>query len=90
MFLLAQPTQGIDESSKNEIAAALRELANTGVPILVASAESDEISRLCDRAYVLIDGYCFSELSGDDFDERLLSRLLSQSNMFENKIKENS
>jgi len=90
LLLLAQPTQGIDESSKNEIATALRELAHTGVPILVASAESDEISRLCDRAYVLIEGNCFSESSGEDFDERLLSRLLSKSNMFENKIKENS
>jgi ABC-type sugar transport system ATPase subunit len=81
LLLLAQPTQGIDESSKNEIAAALRGLADTGVPILVASAESDEISRICDRAYVLIDGHCHSEVSGDDFDERLLSRLLSQSNV---------
>jgi ABC-type sugar transport system ATPase subunit len=85
LLLLAQPTQGIDESSKNEIAAALREIANTGVPILVASAESDEISRICDRAYVLVDGHCFAESSGDNFDERLLSRLLTHSNMLAKK-----
>lgn len=79
LLLLAQPTQGIDEQSKNEIATALRTLAKTGVPILVASAESDEISRICDRAYVLVDNNYYPEESGPDFDARLLSRLLDRS-----------
>lgn len=78
LLLLAQPTQGIDEASKDEIASALRNLADSGVPILVASAESDEISRICDRAYVFIDGSCFPESAGDDFDERLMARLLAR------------
>ncbi len=78
LLLLAQPTQGIDEASKNEIAIALRRLADSGVPVLVASAESDEISRNCDRAYVFADGECHAEESGNDFDERLLSRLLAK------------
>lgn len=80
LLLLAQPTQGIDENSKNEIANALRSLANSGVPIIVASAESDEISRLCNRAYVFANGECYEEESGQDFDERLLSRLLAKPN----------
>ncbi len=80
LLLLAQPTQGIDENSKNEIADALRSLASSGVPIIVASAESDEISRLCDRAYVFSNGECHEEKSGKDFDERLISRLLAKPN----------
>lgn len=80
LLLLAQPTQGIDEQSKNEIANALRALADTGVPIVVATAESDEITRLCDRAYVVVNGAYYRENAGPNFDSRLLARLLGPEN----------
>jgi ABC-type sugar transport system ATPase subunit len=43
---------------------------------LVASAESDEIASLCDRAYVINGSQVTEVISGPRFDERLLEALL--------------
>jgi ABC-type sugar transport system ATPase subunit len=51
VLLLAQPTQGVDVGARLDIARSLHALADTGVTILVASSESDEIELLCSRAY---------------------------------------
>lgn len=51
VLLLAQPTQGVDVGARLDIARALQELAETGVTVLVASSESDEIELLCSRSY---------------------------------------
>jgi ABC-type sugar transport system ATPase subunit len=45
--------------------------------VLVASAESDEIASMCDRSYVLVRGRVASLARTDNFDEALLSELLS-------------
>lgn len=79
LLLLAQPTQGIDETSKREVREALWRLSDTGITVLVASAESDEIAELCDRAYVVLNGE-FSEVSRSPaFEEDLLAILLTTS-----------
>ena len=76
VLLLAQPTQGVDVGAKADIVRAVRELAANGATVVVASAESDEIASMCDRAYVLL-GARVSELTRTpDFDERLLADLL--------------
>jgi ABC-type sugar transport system ATPase subunit len=76
VLLLAQPTQGVDVGAKADIVRAVRDLAASGTTVVVASAESDEIASMCDRAYVLL-GRRVSELHRTpDFDERLLATLL--------------
>lgn len=73
LLLLAQPTQGVDEAAKADIRRVVRGVAESGVAVVVASAESDELSSLCDRVYVLaVDGVHEVEAS-EDFDEELLS-----------------
>ncbi|GAA4743262.1 sugar ABC transporter ATP-binding protein [Nocardioides endophyticus] len=78
LLLLAQPTQGVDVSARQEIATAVRAAASAGVTVVVASAESDEIDLLCDSAYV-----CRSEewrpvpRGVRDFQEQLLAALLA-------------
>lgn len=52
VLLLCQPTQGVDVGARMDIAAAVRKMADSGVTIIVASSESDEIELLCDRSYV--------------------------------------
>jgi ABC-type sugar transport system ATPase subunit len=76
LLLLGHPTQGVDVGAKADIVRSVRTVAQQGSAVLVASAESDEIASLCDRAYV-IDGRLVTEvMSGPRFDERLLEALL--------------
>ncbi len=76
VLLLSQPTQGVDVAAKVDIRAAVRSAAAAGTCVIVASAESDEIASLVDRAYVLVDGAAASVDRGADFDASLLQTLL--------------
>ena len=76
VLLLSQPTQGVDVAAKADIRAAVRTAAAAGTCVVVASAESDEIASLVDRAYVLVDGAAATVERSDDFDADLLQTLL--------------
>lgn len=76
VLLLAQPTQGVDIGAKADIVRAVRELARAGSTVVVASAESDEIASMCDRAYVMLGPHSTEVPRTSDFDEQLLATLL--------------
>ena len=76
VLLLSQPTQGVDVAAKVDIRAAVRTAAAAGTCVIVASAESDEIASLVDRAYVLVDGAAAPVDRSEDFDASLLQTLL--------------
>jgi ABC-type sugar transport system ATPase subunit len=75
-LLLAQPTQGVDVGAKADIRTALRSLAAAGTCVIVASAESDEIAGLADRAYVMNEDLIREVPRSDDFETDLLQTLL--------------
>ena len=78
VLLLAQPTQGVDVGAKADIVRAIRAFADAGSTIVVASAESDEITSMCDRAYVLYGGRSAELRAGSTLtDDALLDTLLS-------------
>lgn len=79
VLLLAQPTQGVDVGAKADIAGAVRAMAAKGTSVLVASAESDEITLLCDRAYVMYGGRTAPVDRTSRFGGELLSTLLELS-----------
>lgn len=76
VLLLAQPTQGVDVGAKQDIRVALRALADTGVCIIVASAETDEIASMCDRSYVLAHGNSREIFRSGRYEAELLETLL--------------
>jgi ABC-type sugar transport system ATPase subunit len=77
VLLLSQPTQGVDVGARLDIVKALRRLAERGVTVLVASAESDEIALLCDRA-VVDDGSDWIDVAaGERWPERMLEALMA-------------
>lgn len=76
VLLLNQPTQGVDIGAKNDIVRALRGLADDGVTVIVASSESDEIARMCSRAYVIYDTAVAEMLAGPGMEEDMLAALL--------------
>lgn len=76
VLLLAQPTQGVDVGAKHDIRESLRALADTGVCIIVASAETDEIASMCERSYVLAHGTSREIFRSGRYEAELLETLL--------------
>jgi ribose transport system ATP-binding protein len=56
VFLLDEPTRGVDVGAKEEIHNIIRELAKEGVSSIVFSSELPEVMNLCDRIFLLYDG----------------------------------
>ena len=53
VLLLDNPTEGVDVGAKAEIYALIRDLAQQGAAVLIASAEFSELIALCDRVYCI-------------------------------------
>jgi len=56
IFLLDEPTQGIDVGTKQDIYNTLRNLANEGIAIIVVLSDMIELLGLCDRVLVMYEG----------------------------------
>lgn len=69
IYLLHDPTRGIDVGTKQEIYQLIRKLADNGAGILFFSTELSELVGMCDRVLVLYEGRIFRELSGADIQE---------------------
>jgi ribose transport system ATP-binding protein len=73
LLLLDEPTRGVDVGAKGEIYARLRELANEGIGVLVASSEMPELIGLCDRIVVLRAGCTVAEFAAGVDEETVLA-----------------
>lgn len=69
IYLLHDPTRGIDVGTKQEIYQLIRKLADSGAGILFFSTELSELVGMCDRVLVLYEGHIFRELNGHDITE---------------------
>jgi ribose transport system ATP-binding protein len=69
VFLLDEPTRGIDVQSKAEIYELVRSLARRGAAILVASSEHEELLALADRVLVMHRGRIAGEFAGAEATE---------------------
>jgi ribose transport system ATP-binding protein len=69
-----EPTQGVDVGARAEIYRILREVADSGVPVVVASSDAKELEGLCDRVVVMSRGHVVEELTGDDVTEERMIR----------------
>jgi ABC-type sugar transport system ATPase subunit len=61
LLLFDEPTQGIDIGAKDEIYKIMRELADQGTSIIVASSEIEELLTVCDRVLVMFEGRIVKE-----------------------------
>ena len=64
LFLLDEPTRGLDVSAKNEIMRLIVDLANKGCGVLLVLSELEELMRVCDRYLVMNRGSLIDELPG--------------------------
>lgn len=69
IFILDEPTRGIDINAKLEIYNYMRNLANKGMAIMIISSEMEEIIGLCDRVYVMREGKITGHLENENINE---------------------
>ena len=69
VYLLYDPTRGIDVGAKQEIYELMRRLASEGHGILFFSTDLAEVVGLCDRALVMYEGAIARELRGPALTE---------------------
>lgn len=74
VFLLDEPTRGIDVRSKSEIYATIDALAVRGKAVLVVSSWLPELLGLCDRIAVMRRGTLGEARSAEDWTEEKLLR----------------
>ncbi|MFT3987856.1 sugar ABC transporter ATP-binding protein [Aestuariivirga sp.] len=56
VFILDEPTRGIDVGAKNEVYKIINSLAAAGAGILMISSEIEELAGMCDRIMVMAHG----------------------------------
>jgi len=72
ILLLDEPTRGIDVGAKGEIYEIIRDLARTGMGILVVSSDLPEILAISDRVYVMRQGRFAAELHGQQINQETI------------------
>ena len=69
IFILDEPTRGIDVGAKSEIYRLIDEIAKSGVSILLISSEIEEILGICDRVGVMARGALVANLEGEHIQQ---------------------
>jgi ribose transport system ATP-binding protein len=72
VFLLDEPTRGIDVGAKAEIYRLIGELADQGLAIVLVSSELPELMLLCDRILVLREGRPTALLDRSEFSQETI------------------
>jgi ABC-type sugar transport system ATPase subunit len=69
IYILDNPTQGIDVGAKFEIYKLIEELARHGKSLIIFSSEFPEIYKVADRCLVMYEGHINSELDREHLTE---------------------
>jgi ABC-type sugar transport system ATPase subunit len=72
LFILDEPTKGIDIGAKAEINELIIELAKSGSAVFLITSEIEEIIGLSDRVYIIKNGSVVKELAKEDINKKNL------------------
>lgn len=72
LLLLHEPTHGVDVGSREQLLLRIRAAARSGVAVLCASSDPEQLSELCDRVLILVRGGVVAELSGGELTKDLI------------------
>jgi ribose transport system ATP-binding protein len=78
LFIMEEPTAGVDIGAKGVIHRILRAIAAEGAGVLVVSSDFEEVATLCDRALIVGRGLITADLAGPALT---LESLLTRSSM---------
>jgi ribose transport system ATP-binding protein len=74
VFLLDEPTQGVDVGAKADLHRELVTVAEAGAAVVISSSDLEELADLCDRVIVIVDGKISSVLQGAGLTEGAITR----------------
>ena len=75
IFILDEPTRGVDVGAKFEIYSIIVDLAKSGSAILFISSEFEELIGTCDRILVMKDGCITGNIAKPDYDQEKILEL---------------
>jgi ABC-type sugar transport system ATPase subunit len=73
IYLMDEPTRGLDVGAKADIRNIINELAESGAALLVISSEIEEIMSVSDRYLVMNRGHIVAELPAEATKEELMA-----------------
>jgi ribose transport system ATP-binding protein len=74
VFILDEPTRGIDVGAKYEVYKIVNQLAADGTGVLFISSEIEELTGMCDRILVMAHGEITGTFTRDTFDREAILR----------------
>ncbi len=74
LFIMDEPTRGIDVGAKYEVYSIINDLAARGTGILFISSELEELMGMCDTIVVLRHGAVTGEFFKENFDQKAIVR----------------
>ena len=74
IFIMDEPTRGVDVGAKYEIYTIINDLAAQGSGVLFISSELEELMGMCDRILVMSRGEIHGEFTREEFDEEQILR----------------
>jgi len=72
VFMMDEPSRGIDVGAKTDIFILMRRFAAQGNGVIFVGSELKEIVSVCDRVLVMSNGKLTADLSGDEITEAAL------------------
>jgi len=75
IFIMDEPTVGIDVGAKNEIYKLINRLAKEGSAILFISSYMPELIAICDKILVMKDGKIAGEVNRQNFSEEEILKM---------------
>ena len=75
VYILDEPTRGIDIGAKNEIYKLITELVKQKNSVIMVSSEMPELLGMCDRIYVMHEGHLVGELNRDEATQEAIMSL---------------
>ncbi len=72
IFMMDEPSRGIDVGAKTDIFTLMRRFASQGMGVLFVGSELKEILAVCDRVLVMSSGKLTADLTADEMTESAL------------------
>jgi ribose transport system ATP-binding protein len=66
MYVLCEPTRGVDVSTRMEIYQLIEEIAESGAGVLIVSSDSEDLFAVCDRIAVVNGGRLSAFLAAEE------------------------
>lgn len=88
IFIVDEPTRGIDVGAKYEVYSIINQLASNGKAVWVISSELEELMGICDRILIMCNGEIHGELSKEEFNKEIILKAAFDQNSTNQNRKE--